>query len=845
MENETDPTKSFWHLSKEDALVRLSSNPDGLSNSEATQRLKKYGPNAIKVNANASTIFLLLLQFKSPITLLLIIAALLSAVLGDVTDAFIILVIIMISSFLGFWQEKGAANAVSKLLKMVQLHCSVIRDKEIKEIPIEELVPGDLVFLSAGDIVPGDALLLESHELFVDEAAFTGETYPVEKECYVLPEDTPLAKRVNSLFMGSHIISGKATALIFETGKRTEFGAISSGLSGIPETDFERGIRRFGYLLMEITLLLVIIIFAINVLLHKPVLDSFLFSLALAVGLTPQLLPAIVSVNLSIGAKRMAKQQVIVKRLSSIENLGSMNILCSDKTGTITEGEVNLKDSLDSQGNQSDKVLQYAWLNASLQQGFRNPIDSAICNSYKDNASTFTMQSEIPYDFIRKRLSVQVKNETESLIITKGALNNVLSICNQVELQEGKIGNIENSKASIHQQYQQLSDAGFRTLGLAYKRVDGVHDITKEDEAMMIFLGFIVLFDPPKSDVALTIDSLNRLGVKLKIITGDNALVAKSLVSQIGFKSPKILTGSEIQKMTNAALRHHVSSTNIFAEMEPNHKERIIWALKKAGHVVGFLGDGINDAPALHTADVGISVDSAVDVAKEAADIVLLSKDLNVLVNGIVEGRKTFTNTMKYIFMATSANFGNMFSMAGASLFLPFLPLLPKQILLTNLLTDFPEMTIATDRVDDANIQSPQRWNLNFIKRFMIVFGLLSSIFDYLTFGILLFVLHANEKVFQTGWFLESVISATLIVLVVRTRKPFFKSLPGKYLTLATLIVFVFTMIIPLTSLAPWFGFEKIPFAFYSWMMMIIIIYIVSAELVKQWFYKKLFKMKY
>jgi Mg2+-importing ATPase len=842
MEIKTSPVQSFWHLGTDDALKQLSCTTNGLNDKEAAARLKEFGPNTIKSNAKTSAIILFLSQFKSPVTLLLIIAALLSAGLGDVADMVIILTIVLISSFLGFWQEKGAADAVSELLKMVQIRCNVLRNGQEKEIAVDDVVPGDIVVLSAGNIIPGDSLILESQELFVDEAAFTGETYPVEKDACVLPADTPLAKRTNSLFMGAHVISGTATAVVVKTGKETEFGKISSGLQlRAPETDFEKGIRKFGYMLMEITLLLVIIIFAINVYLHKPVLDSFLFSLALAVGLTPQLLPAIISVNLSTGARRMAKLQVIVKRLSSIENFGSMNILCSDKTGTITEGKVNLKDTLDINGKHSDKVLQYAWLNASMQKGFSNPIDDAICAAYKGPANTFTIQAEIPYDFIRKRLTIQVKDKTQNMALTKGALNAVLSVCSKAENEEGKLLKIDDCKKSILDQYQQLSNSGFRTLGVAYKPTDAAHNFTRDDEKEMIFLGFITLFDPPKANVAATLNNLNKLGVSLKIITGDNALVAKSLALQIGIKDPKILTGAQLQKMSNTALMHQAPLTHIFAEVEPNQKERIITILKKGGNVVGFMGDGINDAPALHTADVGISVNTAVDVAKEAADIVLLSPGLDVLTNGIIEGRKTFTNTMKYIFMATSANFGNMFSMAGASLFLPFLPLLPKQILLTNLLTDFPEMAIATDRVDDINIQSPQRWDLRFIKRFMITFGLLSSVFDYLTFGVLIYIFHATEKVFQTGWFVESVISATLIVLVVRTRLPFFKSLPGKYLSIATVFILLLVLVLPFIPISStWFGFVKLPLAYYGWMFMIVAAYILSAEMAKRWFYRKI-----
>lgn len=834
-----DTEMKFWELDTETAYRQLSTDSKGLSDREAAIRRRNYGPNTIRNNPKISFFLLFLAQFKSPVTLLLIAAALLSAGLGDVADTAIILAIVLISGFLGFWQEKGAADAVKELLKLVQLHCDVLRDGQFKAIPVEEVVPGDVVSLTAGDFIPGDSLLMESQDLFVDEAAFTGETFPVEKRCGAVAANAPMAKRSNTLFMGSHVISGRAKALVIQTGAGTEFGKISAELmSRTPETDFEKGIRKFGYMLMEITLLLVIIIFAANVLLHKPVLDSFLFSLALAVGLTPQLLPAIISVNLAAGARRMAQQQVIVKRLSSIENFGSMSILCTDKTGTITEGKVTLAESLDCNGRHSDKVLQYAWLNAKMQQGFHNPIDEAICNTHVETLSDYHLLTEIPYDFIRKRLTIQVKNDTCNMAITKGSLQGILALCDQVETSEGKRADIREMETVLHEQYTRLSEAGLRTLGVAYKPIDGKLIITKDDERGMIFLGFITLFDPPKEGIYETIKKLNTLGVSLKIITGDNALVAKSLALRIGIGHPKLLTGSAIQKMSNAALSHQAPLTDIFAEVEPNQKERIIMVLKKVGHVVGFMGDGINDAPALHAADVGISVNTAVDVAKEAADIVLLSRDLNVLLEGILEGRKTFANTMKYIFMATSANFGNMFSMAGASLFLPFLPLLPKQVLLTNLLTDFPEMAIATDRVDDINIQTPQRWDMRFIRRFMITFGLLSSVYDYLTFGVLLFVIHANEKVFQTGWFTESVISAILIVLIVRTRLPFFKSLPGKYLFTATIIVLIVVLALPLTSLATWFGFVQLSFAFYCWMLLIIVCYMFSAELAKYFFYR-------
>ena len=833
--------ENFWSLSTADAFKKVSSTVKGLSTNDVKIRLKKYGANTFKAQSRSSAVILFLMQFKNPITILLIAAALLSMGLGDFSDAFIILFIILVSSSLGFWQEKGAANAVAELLKMVQIKCRIVRDEKEIELPVETVVPGDIIILSAGDVIPADSLLLESKELFIDEAAFTGETFPVEKSVGIVDAGAALAKRSNSLFMGSHVVSGKARALVITTGKQTEFGKISDKLRlKNPETDFEKGIRQFGYLLMEITLVLVLVIFAINILLHKPALDSFLFSLALAVGLTPQLLPAIISVNLAVGARAMAKQQVIVKRLASIENFGCMNILCSDKTGTITDGKVTLKDALDIEGNHSNKTLQYAWLNATMQQGFKNPIDAAIRFSYQGNADGFTVQSEIPYDFNRKRLTIQVKNEKENIAITKGALNAILDICDTAETASGQVIPMKDKSGAINDEYKKLSAEGFRVLGVAYKKGSNEKNFTRADEDKMIFLGFITLFDPPKKDVTKTIQGLNNLGVQLKLITGDNALVAASLAKQIGIEDPVILTGLQIRNMSDRALFKQAPVTNIFAEVEPNQKERIILFLQKSGNVVGFMGDGINDAPALHAADVGISVDTAVDVAKEAADIILLNQDLNVLITGIIAGRKTFSNTMKYIFMATSANFGNMFSMAGASLFLPFLPLLPKQILFMNLLTDFPQMAIATDKVDAIAVDKPHRWNIKFIKRFMITFGLLSCVFDYLTFGVLLFLMKEDEKIFQTGWFVESVISATLIVLVVRTRLAFFKSLPGKYLSIATSIVVLFVLALPLMPFAGLFGFVRLPLSFYGWMLLIVAVYVFSAEKLKQWFFRKI-----
>ncbi len=831
---------AFWSIPASDLLRELGATPQGLASAEARGRLTRFGANRLKPKKRTDDLTLLLAQFKSPLILILFFAAGLSFFLHDPVDGSIILAIVLASGLLGFWQERGAAHALEKLLAVVQTKAAALRDGTEQEIPVEEIVPGDVVILAAGANPPGDCLILESTDLFLDEATLTGETFPVAKMAGTLPPDTPLGQRTNVLFMGTHVVSGRGRAVVAHTGTATEFGKISDRLKlRPPETDFEHGVRRFGYLLMEVTLVLVIAIFAINVYFHRPVLEAFLFSMALAVGLTPQLLPAIISINLAHGAKRMADAKVIVKRLASIENFGSMNVLCSDKTGTLTEGVVRLRSALDVQGQESEKVLLYAYLNAFYETGFVNPIDEAIRTHRRFDVSQCKKLSELPYDFIRKRLSILVSQGDKRLMVTKGALENVLAVCGTAETAAGASTDIGAVRAEVDRRFVELSSEGCRTLGVAYRDVGSSSQLTKDQESDMTFLGFLVLFDPPKPRIADTIGHLKRLGVSLKMITGDNRLVAAHAAEQVSLSSSQVLTGPELRVISDEALLRRVNEVHVFAEVEPNQKERLILALKKAGNVVGYMGDGINDASALHAADVGISVESAVDVAKEAADIVLLERDLEVLVQGVREGRATFANTLKYVFMATSANFGNMFSMAGASLFLPFLPLLPKQILLTNLMTDFPEMTIATDNVDAEMVEQPRRWDIRFIRNFMLTFGLVSSVFDYLTFGVLLLFLHATPQQFRTGWFLESVISASLIVLVIRTRKPFFKSRPGRQLLLATLTIVAATIVLPYTPLRTILGFAPMPLPFLGVLVTILALYIGAAELAKKAFYRR------
>ena len=830
----------FWSISQDELWDMLNTTVRGLSGDEVIQRRSRYGLNAIKKERRYNWFLLLLGQFKSPIILILLFATLLAYFLKDAVDATIILSIILISGLLSFWQERGAVNAVSRLLDLVQIKVTVLRDGRQTGVPVEEIVPGDVVILNAGDIIPADCRILESRDLFVDEAMLTGETFPVAKEIGEIPASATLNQRTNSLFTGTHVISGTAHAIAVVTGAGTEFGKISERLKlQAPETEFERGIRRFGYLVMEITLLLIIAIFAINVYFHRPMLDALLFALALAVGLTPQLLPAIISINLSHGARKMAEKKVVVKRLASIENFGSMNVLCSDKTGTLTEGSIKLHKAMNAEGEESTKVFKYAYLNSFYETGYTNPIDEAVRAHAQPDIADYQKLDEIPYDFIRKKLTVLVGRSGSSTMITKGALHSVLDVCTSVEKKQGIIPLDDEVSAGINRLFEDLGKQGLRTLGLAYRNLGIRREIGRNDESAMTFLGLIVFYDPLKSDITGTIEELRKLGVNLKIITGDNKLIASSIGNQLGLQKAVIITGAGIAALSDEALVNSINSVDILAEVEPNQKERIVIALQKAGNVVGYIGDGINDASALHAADVGISVDSAADVAKEAADIVLLDKDLHVLEQGIREGRTTFANTLKYVFMATSANFGNMFSMAGASLIMPFLPLLPKQILLTNLLTDMPEMTIATDNVDRKMTEKPRRWDIRFIRNFMLTFGLLSSVFDFITFGILLLILGASPEQFRAGWFVESVISASVIVLIIRTRRFFLKSRPGKYLVAATCAVIAAVLIIPYTSLGTLFGFAPLPIYFLLLMGLIIIVYAASAELAKTVFYRR------
>lgn len=830
----------FWSVPLRELSDRLDTNSEGLTTAEAKRRACVYGPNRLRKSQRTNALTLLIAQFKSPLILILLAAVGLSFFFNESIDASIIIAIVLLSSLLGFWQEKRAVDAVQALLSIVKMDATVLRDGRQFNVPVEDVVPGDVCILNAGDIIPGDAAIIESKDLFVDEAALTGESYPAEKEAGVIGKETPLMRRTNSLFMGTHAISGNALALIVRTGASTEFGKVSEGLSlAPPETEFEHGVRGFGYLLTKITLALVMVIFGITVFLNRPVIDSFLFSLAIAVGIIPELLPAIISINLAVGAVHLSRMKVIVKQLASIENLGSMNILCVDKTGTLTEGKMKFNGAQDLEGNNDNKGLLYAYLNSTFQTGFTNPIDEAIRNSRQFELSEYQKLDEVPYDFVRKRLSILVDHKGKHIMITKGAVRNVLDVCSSVEV-AGDLRAIGDIRHQVEEQFASLGTRGFRTLGLAYKHVgnSGSH-LTKSDETAMTFLALLVFIDPPKEGVTEVISDLKTLGITVKVITGDNRPVASSVARRVLGYEPRVLTGKELYSMSNDALRARANTIDVFAEIEPSQKERIIMALRRSGNTVGFLGDGINDAPALHACDVGISVNSAVDVAKEAATVVLLEKDLSVLSAGVREGRRTFANTLKYIFMTTSANFGNMFSMAGTALFLPFLPLLPKQILLNNFLTDFPAMAIATDSVDLDQLEKPQAWDIKFIRNFMIVFGVVSSLFDFLTFAALVFVLKTGPEEFRTGWFVESVMTEVLIIAVLRTWKPFYKSRISRPLLIAMIAVLIITLALPYSPVSELLGFTPLPVSSMMLLGLITLLYGAASEIAKRIFYAR------
>ncbi len=837
-------TDAYWSKPAKDLFEALASRPAGLSSAEAADRLLRAGPNGLGKKGGVNALGTFARQFRSPLVLILVFAAIASAFVGEGSEAAIIALIVMASCLLSFTQEYGASKAMQALTARISRKALVVRDGVEQLVPIESIVPGDVIRLSAGNLIPADGVLVEACDLCVSEAALTGETYPVEKLPGQSPAQAQIGQRGNAVFMGTSVRSGTATVLVVHTGARTEYAAIAATIAHrAPETEFARGIRHFGYLMTEIMLVIVLVVFAANLLLHRPLIDSLLFSLALAVGLTPELLPAIISVTLARGARTLAAGGVIVRRLDAIENLGSMDLLCTDKTGTLTEGVVRLDACSDVAGSDSADVRLWAVLNATLQSGMVNPLDEAIASAGHgaDLAAGWEKVDEIPYDFVRKRLTVVVrrKDAADDLMICKGAVSNILEVCSSV-LDGAEVRPLESSHSTaIEAKIRDWSNQGYRVLGLAIRHFQGAGPYGRRDEADLCFAGFLLFLDPPKAGVADTLKAMHGRGIAVKVITGDNRYVAAHLAQTVGLGHRSILTGEELAGMTKEALFGRALRTDLFVEIDPNQKERIIQALRRHGRVVGYLGDGINDAPALHEADIGISVDSAVDVAREAADMILLKRDLGVLLQGVDDGRRTFANTMKYISITTSANFGNMFSMAFASLALPFLPLLAPQILLNNLLSSLPSLAIARDRVDAEQIRVPRRWDIGSIRRFMIYFGLISSLFDFLTFGFLLVAMHAVADVFRTGWFVESLLTQLAVVLVVRTHKSFWHSRPGTLLAWLTLAVAVLALLIPDLPGADWFGFTPLPAAVMAGLLTITLLYLAVSETSKRLFFRR------
>ncbi len=840
---------AFWNLPLAELQSRLGNSFAGLTEAEAKERTALYGPNALRVQ-HERLLLQYLSHFKNPLVLILLAASVISATTGDITGFAIIWTIVLISVTLDFIQEHRASRAAEQLRRAVAVHATVLRDGAPIEVPMERLVPGDVVILKAGDLVPADCRLIEARDFFVNQALLTGESYPVEKLTAELPTPSnDIGDAANAVFMGTSVVSGMAKALVSRTGSAAAIGEIVDSLdTAAPPTAFELGTHSFGMLIVRLTMLLVLFVFLANAYFHRPFLESFLFSIALAVGLTPELLPMVVTVTLSRGAMRMARRHVIVKRLAAIHNLGSMDILCTDKTGTLTEAKIRLIRHVDADGRDSRQVLQYAYLNSYFETGLRSPLDNAILEQGDVVVRHWQKIDEVPFDFERRRVSVLLDDGKRRMLVVKGSPEDILRLSTRYATESDETPRPLDDAA--HQRIQDLHDSlgreGFKVLGIAWKEVPADHPhAVLDDEIGLTFAGLAAFLDPPKKSAAAALAALASSGIGVKILTGDSELVTRYVCNELRIKVSGVLNGADIQHMDDAVLAGRVREANLFCRVTPAQKNRIILCLKAQGHTVGYLGDGINDAPSLHSSDVGISVDSAVDVAKEAADMILLRQDLHVLHAGVIEGRRTFANIMKYIMMGTSSNFGNMFSMAGATLFLPFLPMLPTQILLNNLLYDFSELPIPMDRVDQEYLAHPKHWDTRFIRNFMWVIGPVSSVFDFLTFYILLKVFDAEQTLFHTGWFIESIATQVLVIFVIRTQGSPFASRPSLVLTATSLSVVVFSALLPNLPGAAMLGFVPPPPVFYILLLGMVVCYLCAVEFMKRVFYRWFMRPEY
>jgi Mg2+-importing ATPase len=842
----TKPDKTldrFWDMPLGDLLRLIEATPAGLTSAEAKQRLRLHGPNSLAAESRFAPLFRFLGFFANPLVLILLAASAISIVLGDPVGGSIIIAIVLLSVVVNFYVEFQARHAVEDIRKQVATTAAVLRDGHELELPVAELVPGDIVRLNCGDLAPADARLLDTKDLHVRESALTGESLPVDKAAKDLPAGQhSLADAGNSIFLGTAVQTGIGTAVIVRTGKDTAFGAIAQRLATRPpETEFGRGIRHFGLMITRVIMLLVLFVLLVNILLHRPFLESFLFAIALAVGMTPEMMPMIITISLAQGARRMARKKVLVKQLTAIEDFGSIEILCSDKTGTLTEGEIVLDKHVDVHGQDNEDVLRFVYLNSYFQAGIKSPLDDAILKHDHPAIAEWAKVDEIPFDFNRKRLSVVVRRGGENVLIAKGEAESVFGICGTVIIDGTPQPFDESRRAQAAETLKKLSADGFRALGVAFRKVEKQDAYAVAAEQDMTLTGFAAFLDPPKEGIPAVLDALSKNGVSVVIMTGDNQYVTQKVAHDVGLATDRFVTGDQLDAMDDAALAYQAEHGAIFARVSPEQKNRVILGLKARGHVVGYIGDGINDAPSLHTADVGISVMNGVDVAKDAAKIILLEKDLAVLNEGVLEGRRCFANIMKYIIMSTSSNFGNMFSMAAASLFLPFLPMLPTQILLNNFLYDTSQVAVPGDNVDPTLVHKPKRWQIGFIRQFMTIIGPISSVYDFLTFGVLLWLFHAatNAPLFRTGWFVESLVTQTLVVFVIRTAGNPFKSRPSGRLVIAVVAVSLAGALLPYTPLSGPLGFTPLPLSLLGAIALLTLTYMMLVQGVKTWFYRR------
>lgn len=829
------PASEFARRPLAELFAALMSSEGGLTQAEAASRLAQYGPNEPGIVRRTGPLVEFLRFCANPLVLILLFASAVSAFLGELANAAIIAAMVLMSIVLNFLQAYRSEKSVRRLREQVALTATVLRDGSWREVARRDVVAGDVVHLSAGDLVPADARLIRSRDLHVQQAALTGESMPAEKSADEVGPGATLAEASNLVFLGTSIVSGTATALVVATGRATAFGDVAARLAARPpETEFDRGTRQFGMLIMETVFFLVLFIAIVNLSLRRDPIESLLFAVALAVGLTPEFLPMITTVTLASGAVRMSRRKVIVKHLAAIQNFGSIDILCTDKTGTLTAGEMELDHSLDAFGRPDPKPLLLAYLNSHFQTGIKSPLDAAILRHAQSGSESYEKTDEIPFDFERRRLSVVVAKAGEATLITKGAPEAILPLCAACETSGRPVAFDAEARERSESTYRELCARGLRVLAVAYRAVVRSAGLRAEDERDLVMAGFLTFLDPPLADAAEALAALGRDGVSVKVLTGDNELVARHICERVGIDAARVVRGDEIDAMGDGALAHVAEQVNVFARVSPGQKNRIIQALKARRHVVGFLGDGINDAPSLRAADVGVSVAGAVDVAREAAEIILLESNLRVLHSGIIEGRKAFGNVLKYLLMGTSSNFGNMFSMAGASVFLPFLPMLPTQILLNNFLYDLAQVTIPTDNVDPAFVRKPQRWDIGVIRNFMVFIGPISSIYDFLTFFVLLRFFHASEVLFHTGWLVESLATQTLVLFVIRTAGSPLADRPSLPLAATTVAVVVIGAYLPFSPLAATLGLMPLPAGFFVFLALATATYLALVEVVKR-----------